>query len=92
MDGGGVCRVESESPRKRGDVQRLRMGRHADKRHVLRRGSPESHDLRRRPVSHRLHREMQEGHGSRSLEGLARQIRQLDKQEGPRSSLKVIPS
>ena len=83
MDGGGVCRVGGETRRKRGGLQSLGMGRHTDKRHVLRRGSSESHDRRRRSVSHRLRGETQERHGPRALEGLARQIRQLDKQEGP---------
>ena len=92
MDRGGVCRHKSETRRQRGDLQNLRMGRHVDKRHVLRRGSPESHDHRRRSVSHRLHRETQERHGPRALEGVARQIRQLDKQEGPRTALQVTPS
>ncbi len=57
LDGGGVCRVRRETRRQRGGLQSLRMGRHADKRHVLRRGPSESHDHRRRSISHRLRRE-----------------------------------
>ena len=72
VDRGGVCRVGRETRRQRGRLQNLRMGRYAHKRHVLRRGSPESHDRRRRLVSHRVRGETQERHGPRALEGLAR--------------------
>ena len=66
------------------------MGRHADKRHVLRSRSSESHSHRRRLVPHRLRGETQERQIARALEGLARQIRQLDRQEGSDIPIQVI--
>ena len=47
VDRGGVCGVGGETRWKRGGLQSLGMGRHAHKRHVLRRGPSESHDRRR---------------------------------------------
>ena len=89
MDRGGVCRFQSETRWQCRGLWDFGMGRHTDKRHVLRRGSPESHDHRRRSISHRLHRQTQERHGPRALEGLAPQIRQLDKQEGSGTTIQV---
>ena len=89
MDGGGVCRDRSETRWECHGLSDFGMGRHADKRHVLRARPSESHRLRGRPVSHRLRGETQERHGPRPLEGMAGQIRQLDKQEGSDTPLQV---
>ena len=90
MDGGGICRVQSETRWQRGGLQSLRMGRHADKRHFLRGGPSESHDHRRRSVSHRFRGEAEERQTPRALEGVARQIRQLDRQEGSDISVSQV--
>ena len=89
MDGRGVSNHSSESRRQRPHVSDFGMGRHTDKRYVLRSRSSESHGHRRRLVPHRLRGQTQEGQSARALEGLAHQIRQLDRQEGSDISLQV---
>ena len=82
MDGGGVSRHQGETRRQRGRVPHLGMGRHSHKRHVLRERPSESHCRRRRLIPHRLGGEAQERQTPRSLEGVACQIRRVDRQEG----------
>ena len=89
MDGGGVCRDRSETRWECHGLSDFGMGRHPHKRHVLRARPSESHSHRRRPVSHRLRGETQERQSPRPLEGVAYQVRQLDKQEGFDTALKV---
>ena len=89
LDGGGVCGDQSPTGRECRRPSRLGMGQHSHKRDVLRTRPSESHDHRRRLVSHRLSRPTQERQSPRSLEGVANQVRQLDKQEGSSIVVKV---